>query len=119
MPGASFDRTKFLAEADFSKTEFLAEAQFSRAIFSNNAYFSCEFVNTDLTGIRFSANTKWGGKRNFQVIEEKWLEDGEKPHDERRVSLGGVLSVYRNLRENYEFRRRYDEAGSSLLEKWS
>ncbi len=29
--------------------------------------------------------------------------------------MGGVLSVYRNLRENYELRRRYDEAGKFFI----
>ena len=41
-----------------------------------------------------------------------WLEqkaDGEV--ESRDVSLDLVLSVYRNLRENYEFRLRYDEGG--------
>ncbi len=29
--------------------------------------------------------------------------------------MGGILSVYRNLRDNYEFRRRYDEAGKFFI----
>ena len=33
------------------------------------------FMNTDITGIRFSDNTKWGGEGKFQVIEEVWLEE--------------------------------------------
>jgi len=39
----------------------------------------------------------------------------EKSSEDRRVRLGGVLSVYRNLRENYEYRRRYDEAGKFFV----
>jgi hypothetical protein len=74
------------------------------------------FVNTDITGIRFGDNVRWDGTDNFQVIEETWLEeDIENTIEDRRVRLGGVLSVYRNLRENYEYRRRYDEAGKFFI----
>ena len=74
------------------------------------------FLNTDITQIRFSDNIRWRGKDNFQIIEETWLEeDREKSSEDRRVRLGGVLSVYRNLRENYGFRRRYDEAGKFFI----
>ena len=58
-------------------------------------------------------------KDKFTIIEEEWLEDSkkEKNHIEKRrkVSLGGVLSVYRNLRENYEFRLQFDEAGKFII----
>ena len=30
-------------------------------------------------------------------------------------SLGSIMAVYRNLRENYEFRLRYDEAGEFFI----
>ena len=46
-------------------------------------------------------------KDRFKVIEERWLE--EVP--EKIKSLVSVMAVYRNLRENYEFRLIYDEAG--------
>jgi hypothetical protein len=32
-----------------------------------------------------------------------------------KSSLGGVKAIYRNLRENYEFRMRYDEAGQFFI----
>jgi hypothetical protein len=44
------------------------------------------------------------------VIEEEWLE---KSHP--GISLGSVMAVYRNLRESYEFRIRYDEAGKFFI----
>ncbi len=76
------------------------------------------FLDTDITGIRFSDRTTWGGQDKFKIIEELWLEDDlSKPARARRVSIGGVLSVYRNLRENYEFRRRYDEAGLFFIKE--
>jgi Pentapeptide repeats (9 copies) len=37
------------------------------------------------------------------------------PHEE--VSLESVMAVYRNLRENYEFRLRYDEAGKFFIKE--
>ena len=47
-------------------------------------------------------------------MQKKTLEK-----EENKVRLGRVLSVYRNLRENYEYRRRYDDLASSLSERWS
>jgi uncharacterized protein YjbI with pentapeptide repeats len=38
-----------------------------------------------------------------------------KVYPNEEVSLGTVLAVYRNLRENYEFRLRYDEAGKFFM----
>ncbi|MFI5407021.1 MAG: hypothetical protein ACHQ1D_10985, partial [Nitrososphaerales archaeon] len=74
------------------------------------------FLHTDITGVRLVDNTTFGGEDKVQIIEEKWFEqDFEKHVEDRRVSLDGVLSVYRNLRDNYEFRRRYDEAGKFFI----
>jgi len=75
------------------------------------------FLETDITRVRFTDKTKWGGKDKDQVIEEEWFKQYIKdPTNKRRIiSLGGVLSAYRNLRENYEFRRRYDEAGKIFI----
>jgi len=36
---------------------------------------------------------------------------------EEQVSLEDVLSVYRNLRENYEFRLRYEDAGKFFIKE--
>ena len=55
-----------------------------------------------------------GGKDKFTIIEEEWLGNkvkGQSGTWYENVSLGLALSVYRNLRENYEFRLRYDDAG--------
>jgi hypothetical protein len=52
------------------------------------------FLNTDITGIRFSDNTKWGGEGDFQVIEEEWLEeDREKPMEERSSDRGSFICL--------------------------
>jgi hypothetical protein len=73
------------------------------------------FINTDITRIRFSDKIAWGGKDKFTVVEENWLEDSSKKgknnvEKRKTVSLAGVLSVYKNLHENYELRIRHDEA---------
>src|SRR5215469_3098406 len=50
---------------------------------------------------------RWGPTTDkFKVHDEELL--GKDP---KSVSLGSILAVYRNLRENYEYRLRYDEAG--------
>ena len=78
------------------------------------------FLDADITGVRFSDMVCWGGEDNYKVIEEEWLEQYIKEpneFEEKKISLGGVLSVYRNLRDNYEFRRRYDEAGKFFIKE--
>jgi hypothetical protein len=73
------------------------------------------FANTDITRVRFSETARWGmgrkDKDRFKVIEERWLEETPK----NIKNLGTVMAVYRNLRENYEFRLRYDEAGKFFV----
>jgi hypothetical protein len=63
------------------------------------------FMNTDITRVRFADRAKWGKYDKFKVPQEELLEEKAPP------SLGSIMAVYRNLRENYEFRLRYDEAG--------
>jgi hypothetical protein len=43
-----------------------------------------------------------------------WKKTEKNPW-KKGVLIGGVLSAYRNLRENYGFRRRYDEAGKFFI----
>ena len=35
----------------------------------------------------------------------------------QNIGLGSVKAIYRNLRENYEFRMRYDEAGEFFIQR--
>jgi hypothetical protein len=140
---AYFSDTTFSGQANFHDTTFSGQANFTNATFSNKTRFlgwfkgitkfnyitfeipnkvifevedmsKVSFINTDITGIRFSDKTSWGGKDKFHVIEEKWLDD-KTIKERERPTLGGILSVYRNLRENYELRRRYDEAGKFFI----
>lgn len=101
------------------------------------------FVNCDASRLRFTEKVKWGGD-GFKVYDEEWFTETEgfnkkrknepyKEHNERNVdpkeeciflykkydspTLDGVISVYRSLRENYEFRLRYDDAGKFFIKE--
>jgi uncharacterized protein YjbI with pentapeptide repeats len=132
---ADFSAAKFYGEADFSAAKFSKMANFHSAGFSAEAKFGglmedqaffnevlfedgrkiqfkiedlskISFINTDITRVRFNDRARWGKDNRFKVIEEELLEKNPE-----KFSLGSVMAVYRNLRENYEFRLRYDEAG--------
>ena len=63
-----------------------------------------------------------GGKKvkeeRFKIVDERLLEEKIKDKDSRTTkdfNLGSIKAVYRNLRENYEYRMRYDEAGQFFI----
>jgi hypothetical protein len=134
----SFENTEFKMFSDFHETNFLSSANFRRAEFRDKTYFSgrferdakfdyvvfgqrekvifdvidlshVSFINTDLSLIRFSDKSVWGGGDRFQITEDRelvnYLDDNSGEKD-ASVSLGGVMSVYRRLI-------------NSLLEKWN
>jgi hypothetical protein len=120
-------KTNFLesrfTEADFSKAEFDNDTSFEKVVFENQEKIlftvkkqsKVSFLNTDITRVRFG-EASWGEGRDdrFKVIdEEKFEEFFEQFPDE--VNLGDVKTIYRNLRENYEFRLRYEEAGRFFI----
>jgi uncharacterized protein YjbI with pentapeptide repeats len=158
-----FNGAKFEGEVDFSKAEFAKEVDFSNSDFYGKAYFSADFydetkfnyvlfegkekitfnvenfikvsfMNTDLTGVRFSDKARWGGKKveydkfwggkkvkedRFKIIDERLLEEKinkeKDDHTTKDFNLGSIKAVYRSLRENYEYRMRYDEAGQFFI----
>jgi hypothetical protein len=139
---ANFFSAKFSEKADFSLAQFSGEADFYSAKFSEEADFSSNFfdkadfksvlfedgkkilfervedlskfsfMNTDITRVRFSDRAKWGNEDKYTVTDEERLMPSQFPF---QVSLGSVMAVYRNLRENYEYRLRYDEAGKFFI----
>jgi uncharacterized protein YjbI with pentapeptide repeats len=137
---AGFSNAKFCGEATFSKAKFSGEADFSDT-FKDKTFFNYvlfedgkkilfriedlsrfSFMGTDITRVRFSDRARWGKKDKFKVVEEEMLEDsliGNSPLqvNEGQASLGSVMAVYRNLRENYEYRLRYDEAGKFFFKE--
>ncbi|MGN6624943.1 MAG: pentapeptide repeat-containing protein [Candidatus Nitrosocosmicus sp.] len=140
-----FSEVKFLSKVDFSKTIFNDTSNFTRTKFADETYFSCRFygltyfnyvtfgkpnevrfevedmslvsfINTDITEIRFSGKTSWNkDRRQLKVVEEEKLEVELDYCSTKGSNLEEILSVYRNLRENYEYRRRYDEAGKFFI----
>jgi hypothetical protein len=81
-------------------------------------------MNTDITGVRFSDNARWGREGDtkedrFKILDERLLEDEINKENDRHTTkdfnLGSIKAVYRNLRENYEYRMRYDEAGQFFI----
>jgi hypothetical protein len=48
------------------------------------------------------------------VIDEEKFEQFFEDYPDQ-VNLGSVKTIYRNLRENYEYRLRYDEAGKFFI----
>jgi uncharacterized protein YjbI with pentapeptide repeats len=121
---ANFYYTRFAGNADFSEVQSTEKAhphldfqnvQFDdqeHTIFLKINLSEVSLVNTDITRVRFGEDVVWGD--NFKIREEREIENQLKTNNiARDVQLGDVLAVYRNLRENYEFRLRYDEAGEN------
>jgi hypothetical protein len=137
-----FMRVKFLSKTIFTGTVFSQKTHFVNCTFPTNhltffnfvtfekptsVVFEIEnmsfvsFLNSDITKIKFASNTRWGKKDDLKVIEEVWfdkLSNNESlGKEDQKVSLEDVLSVYRNLRENYEFRLRFSDAGRFFIKE--
>jgi uncharacterized protein YjbI with pentapeptide repeats len=127
--GANFQTARFSGEAIFVNTAFNNVTYFNYTIFENpnKIFFGAHttadedpiedmsrvsFINTDITKVRFTDKVVWGGKDKFTIIEEDWVKNRIT-----KLTFDGVLSVYRNLRENYEYRLRYDEAGTFFIKE--
>jgi uncharacterized protein YjbI with pentapeptide repeats len=135
-----FSTAKFSMEVNFSghfndKTKFnyvLFEGK-EKVIFDIENLSNVSFMNTDITGVIFSDKARWGEKKveydkfwggqkvkedRFKIVEERLLQKEIKEkdsHTTKDFSLGSIKAVYRNLRENYEYRMRFDEAGQFFV----
>jgi hypothetical protein len=103
--------TKFTGKTYFKYTIFEQPNKVTFDVDDNNNLSNVSFADSDITRIRFGDKIRWGGEDGFTIIEEEWLKDEAEAKEEwvikcEDVSLELVLSVYRNLRENYEFRLR-------------
>jgi hypothetical protein len=70
-------------------------------------------MHSDITRVKFS-NVKWSNEGDqFKIYDERILERKLEVDREHyfEFSLDDILALYRDLRENYEFRMKYDEAG--------
>jgi len=123
----NFSHTKFLEKAYFFDCKCKDSAFFhyiifeqpQKIIFKTHDLSNFSFINTDITRILFADNAKFGNdkkdlyktydERIFNLKFKKVIESKEE------IELGDLLSLYRNLRENYEYRLRYDLAGKFFI----
>ena len=131
--GGNFSGSTFSKEAYFSgEFNYVIFGEPTKVTFDISNMSNVSFSDSDITRIRFGNKVTWGGDDKFTIIEEKRLmkeverikenklknEPIEKRDNEgQSVSLELVLSVYRNLRENYEFRLRYGDAGKFFIKE--
>ena len=107
----------FHGKSDFTSSKFNGFTNFRDVVFETQETVSFDgkldnvsFIGTDITRIKFGENTTWGTKDRFDIYDAREIR--EKPS---AYNLGNVLAVYRNLRENYEFRLKYEEAGKCFV----
>ena len=139
--GLAMSNCIFKDRADFSACSFLANSYFSFTSFHTNAVFkhseftdvvkydnvdfkeqqlvnfaenlsNVSFIGTDITRIKFDEKTVWGNSDRYSVFDARELIANPKTSN-----LSSVLAVYRNLRENYEFRLMYEEAGQFFVKE--
>lgn len=132
---------KFINQVVFYKTQYNDEVIFKQAIFQNQTTFqevdfkkpskfhyvtfkeqqqvifdtdlsNVSFPYTDMSRIIFTGKTKWEKDGKFDIFDARKLSNNPQDSD-----LSIVLSTYRNLRENYEFRLMYEEAGNFFVKE--
>lgn len=64
------------------------------------------FLNTNMTKIRFDADTVWSDDGSYEILDERKLANNLS-----KSSLSDTLAVYRSLRECHEYWLMYEEAG--------
>jgi uncharacterized protein YjbI with pentapeptide repeats len=134
--GADFDSATFNGEAllpikgNFIFTYVLLKDQ--AKVFFNGDLSKVSFANTDITRVRFGDKVQWGRKKSnsgngeseeevdFKIYDERLIEEFVKKKNNELTnlltnSLEAVIAEYRNLRENYEYNLRYEEAGQFFI----
>ena len=106
-----FTRVRFCDGATFVDTTFKEFVKFYRVVFQNQkkTRFQCNlhkasFQYTNIARVWFSPDTIWDTNDEYKIFDEKSITKDKK-------NLEVVQSVYRDLRDNYEFHLRYDTAG--------
>jgi hypothetical protein len=122
---ARFDHSEFDGKTHVSG-EFNGETNFNYVLFEGKEKIifgivnlsNVSFLNTDITGVRFSDKAGWGEKKveygkfwggkkvkedEFKIVDERRLEEEinkEKGgHTTKKFNLGSIKAVYRKLRE--------------------
>ncbi len=124
----NFFGSTFRNESNFEQVDFNNFANFRRILFENQKeiFFNTNlanvsFLETDITRIRFGNNTSFNNNKTkesrfsrnnkYKIVDEKMLETKDDPE----LDLEGVMDVYRNLRDNYDYQLRYDIAGEFFV----
>jgi len=115
-----FSNSKFYSETNFIDTKFKGIGKFyevlfdkpKEVIFDVTDLSKVSFLGTDISSIRFGENIRWGGSDGFTLIDEEDFIQSPENH-----SLESLLASYRNLRENYEGRFRYEDANRIMAKE--
>lgn len=117
--GIELSHTVFQDEAMFNEVDFKKPSKFYHITFReqqrvmfNTDLSNVSFTYTDISRIEFTGKTKWKEDGGFDIFDARELI--HNPHDS---DLSTVLATYRNLRENYEFRLMYEEAGKFFVKE--
>jgi uncharacterized protein YjbI with pentapeptide repeats len=129
--GTRFSGTTYFSRCDFETSVFFIYAYFmspNEVRFESEDLSKVSFLNSDITRVNFDAKTRFGNsplEDRFKIFDESRFEScvtSDEVHTDSRLerepgnlSFGGVLTSYRYLRENYEYRLRYDEAGQFFI----
>jgi hypothetical protein len=103
-----------------TKFDYVSFEAKEKVIFDIENLSNVSFMKTDITVIKFSEKARWGEsvKDRFKIVDERLLEkkiNEQDSHTTKDFNLGSIKAVYRSLRENYEYRMRYDEAGQFFI----
>ena len=108
-----FDTVTFGGPTTFKDSTFERTARFTQTDFRNQEMVrfcrtmsNVSFLNTNITKIRFDADTVWNDDGSYAVLDERELVDNPSAS-----SLSDTLAVYRGLRECHEYWLMYEEAG--------
>ncbi len=121
-----FSSSQFSEELIFDKPELHDKCMLQNVVFlkPKSVYVAGDlswvsFLNTDLSRIHFGNYLIWNNtakdskfqNQQFIIYDEKLLDDDV----ESGLELNAVLDVYRNLRENFDYYLRYDDAGDFFI----
>lgn len=119
-----FTKSKFTTSAEFINCNFGGEIRFNyvefkepdKVFLQTSDLSNLSLINTDVTRLVFSENARFGiGSQRFKTYDERKLEGAIRKNLQSEANLGELFALYRNLRENYEYRLRYEEAGQFFI----
>ena len=110
---SQFDTVTFGGPATFEGASFERESRFTRAHFLQQdlvrfcrTLSNVSFIGTNMTKIRFDADTVWSDDGSYAILDERSLAGSPS-----KSSLSDTLAVYRSLLECHEYWLTYEEAG--------